>query len=196
MAWNPDWHLERYGKLLKMLVRGMGLDPRLRRRFDSSDLVQETLLKAHASKHQFQGDQAQLVQWLKKILDRVVIDKVREAGAGKRNVALDRSIHAVVVESSGRLGDFLEADQSSPSQRAERHEELLRQAAALDQLAEDEHDVIIHHYWLKTPIAQIAEQMGRTEKAVANLLYRTIRKLKKILDNASGAPHAPGDHAS
>ena len=67
MAWNPDWHLERYGKLLKMLVRGMGLDPRLRRRFD--DLVQETLLKAHASKHQFQGDQAQLVQWLKKMVE-------------------------------------------------------------------------------------------------------------------------------
>ena len=46
MAAPGEWHPERYRDLLCMLARQIQLDPRLRRRFDSSDLVQEALLKA------------------------------------------------------------------------------------------------------------------------------------------------------
>ena len=42
-----DWQLERYQALLRLRARQLHFDPRLKRRFDSSDLVQETLLKAH-----------------------------------------------------------------------------------------------------------------------------------------------------
>jgi RNA polymerase sigma-70 factor (ECF subfamily) len=42
MAWDPG----RYRDLLHLMARRFQLDPRLKRRFDSSDLVQEALLKA------------------------------------------------------------------------------------------------------------------------------------------------------
>ncbi|GEM_PF-4834346 len=43
MAETPRWQLDRYGPVLRLEVRKLHLDPRLQRRFDSSDLVQETL---------------------------------------------------------------------------------------------------------------------------------------------------------
>src|SRR5262249_59634021 len=50
-----EWSLERYRPLLRLQVRQFQLDPRLHRRFDSSDLVQETLLRAHAGRNRFRG---------------------------------------------------------------------------------------------------------------------------------------------
>jgi len=51
----------------------------------------------------------------------------------------------------------------------------------IDQLAEDERDVIIHIHLLRTPVQQVAQELGRTEKAVASLLCRAMGKLRKNL---------------
>ena len=55
MTASPAWELERYRPLLKLQTRQMELDPRLQRRFDGSDVVQEALLKAHVKLDQFRG---------------------------------------------------------------------------------------------------------------------------------------------
>ena len=47
MAQSPEWHPERYRDLVLLWARQLHLDPRLQRRFDSSDLAHDTLLKAH-----------------------------------------------------------------------------------------------------------------------------------------------------
>src|SRR5713226_5208632 len=89
MAPANDWQLERYRPLLRLRARQLHLDPRLKRRFDSSDLVQETLLKAHKNLHQFRGTtEAELVKWLQEILANALADQVRKATTGKRNVKL------------------------------------------------------------------------------------------------------------
>jgi DNA-directed RNA polymerase specialized sigma24 family protein len=65
----PNWHPERYRPLMKLLAQQLLLaqrDRRLLRRFDSSDLVQETLQKAWEKLDEFQGHtEAELVAWLK-----------------------------------------------------------------------------------------------------------------------------------
>ena len=53
MQWQP----EKYRPVLKLMARRLYLDRRFRRRFDSSDLVQKTLLKAHETSAQCRGDQ-------------------------------------------------------------------------------------------------------------------------------------------
>ena len=55
MAAPGEWHPERYRDLLLVVARQIKIDPRLRRRFDASDLVQETLLKATQNLDQFRG---------------------------------------------------------------------------------------------------------------------------------------------
>jgi RNA polymerase sigma-70 factor (ECF subfamily) len=186
MAWNPEWRLEDYYNLLKLQVRMMHLDPRLQRRFDCSDLVMDTFVKAHENRNQFKGQtEGELVKWLQAILANVVRDKIDYHKAAGRDVGRERYLDEVLDQSSRRLlAGFLVAEQSSPSQRAERHELLLRVAAAINQL-DGEGDVIIHHHLLGTPVQQIAQEMGRTEKAVAMSLYWAMRKLRKILDTSS-----------
>src|SRR5262249_27719997 len=99
------------------------------------------------------------------------------------DVALEQSLQVIVAESSGRLEAYLAADQSSPSQQAERQELLLRIAEAMDQLPEDQRDVIIQRDLLGALVPQISQQLERTQKSVAGLLLRGRRKLRAFLED-------------
>src|SRR6516165_1458674 len=182
MAVPGEWRPERYRDLLCVLARQIQMDPRLRRRFDTSDLVQETLLKATQNLEQFRGGtEGELVRWLQGIMQNALADAMRNARAQKRDVAQEEALAVVVNDSSARLHNWLVAPDSSPSQRAEREEQLLRVAAALAKLPEDQRDVVILRDSLDTPVRAIAEQLGRSEKAVAGLLVRGRRKLRDLL---------------
>jgi RNA polymerase sigma-70 factor (ECF subfamily) len=162
----------------------------LRRRFDVSDLVQDALLKAHQNLGRFQGlTEAELVKWLQEVLANAAIDRVRRETAGKRDVALERSLQDAVAGSSARLETFLVADQPSPSEQVERQERLLKIAAAIDQLPEDQQDVVILRDLMDASVRQIAEQLGRTEKSVAGLLLRGRGKLRALLADCQSDLH-------
>jgi RNA polymerase sigma-70 factor (ECF subfamily) len=182
MATPTEWHLERYRQLLRLQVRRLQLDPRLQRRFDSSDLVQETLLNAHAQLDRFRGQtEAELVRWLQEVLAHTVADQVRNARAQKRDVALEQSLQAVLAESSAQLEAFLASGQPSPGEQAERHELLLRLADALERLPEDQREVVILRDLQGASVGAIAAQLGRTRKSVAGLLLRGRGKLRELL---------------
>ncbi len=182
MAEDRHWQPERYRPLLYLQVRLLQLDPQFRRRFDSSDLVQEALLKAHQHAGQFRGTtEAERVGWLQGILRNVVTDKVREATADKRDLRLEQSLQAAVAQSSHRIEQFLAAQAPSPGEQAERRELLLRLAAAIDRLPADQREVVVRRDLGGEPVADIARQIDRTEKAVAGLLLRGRRKLRELL---------------
>jgi DNA-directed RNA polymerase specialized sigma24 family protein len=87
MAALDGWDLERYRTYLRARARLLWLDRRVRLRFDESDLVQETLLRAAASDEPCRGQSdAERIAWLERIQDRVLIDKDREHHAEKRDV--------------------------------------------------------------------------------------------------------------
>jgi RNA polymerase sigma-70 factor (ECF subfamily) len=178
MSEARDWCLERYQPLLRLQARQLCLNPRLKRLFDSSDLVQDTYARAVAKLHQFQGTtEAELVKWLQVILKRIFLDKIDEHKQELGHLHLGN----MVEESTARLEEYLQANQTSPTQQVERQERLMKLAEAIDQLPEDQRDVIICHHLHALPVAEIAQNLGRSEKAVAGLLYRAKKQLHELL---------------
>ena len=81
---------------------------------------------------------------------------------------------------SGMTG-WLAADQTSPSQAAERNEELLRLADALTALPEPMREVVVLKHLRGWTLQRIAEHLGRTVPAVASLLRRGLEDLRHRL---------------
>src|SRR5262245_40796520 len=102
--------LERCRPLLRLQVRRVQLDRRLRRRFDSSDLIQEALTRAVSRADQFRGgSDAEAIRWLQRILRTVMLNKVSEAGTQARDYQREVPAEDLLAESSARLEMFLAA---------------------------------------------------------------------------------------
>ncbi len=79
------------------------------------------------------------------------------------------------------MASWLEASQSSPSQKAQRTEDLLRLAEALAELPEAQREAVVLHYWQSQTLAQVATELGKTPAAVAGLLQRGLKSLRTML---------------
>jgi len=176
----PD--LERFRELLRLLSR-VRLDRRLRGKLDPSDIVQQTLLRAHQSLDQFRGQgDAELAAWLRQILAATMVDEVRRYGRGKRDVGAERMLLASLDESSACLEAWLACDQSSPSQQAMKHEQLRLLADALAAMSDDQRQAVELHHLKGQTLAEVGRQMGRSKAAVAGLLRRGLKELRNRLN--------------
>jgi RNA polymerase sigma-70 factor (ECF subfamily) len=178
-----DQSLERFRAYLRLLAR-VQLNPRLKSKLDPSDVVQQTLLQAHQALDQFRGtSDAERAAWLRQILARNLAMAAREFARGKRDVARERSLEASLAGSSSRLDSWLAAEQSSPSQQAERNEQVLRLAEAVEELPEPQREALILHHWQEWSLAEIGEHLGRSRDAVAGLIKRGLKQLRQRLQD-------------
>jgi RNA polymerase sigma-70 factor (ECF subfamily) len=121
------------------------------------------------------------MRWLLEILHTEYVDLVRHTYAGKRDPRLEENLRDAVDESSAGLEKILAAPESTPSERVEKMERELRVAGALEKLPENQRDVIILFHYQEKTIAEIANQLDRTEDSVSGLLDRGRKKLREIL---------------
>ena len=175
-----DHSLDRFRSYLLLLAR-MQLDARARTRIDPSDVVQTTLLEAHAKYEQFSGDDAGLFAWLRQALANNLRDAWRALRREKRDLAREQSLEVALDASSMRLASWLASDQSSPSRQAVRHEDLLHLTDALTQLPESQREAIVLHHLQGWSLAETARQFDRTDAAVAGLLHRGLKRLREIM---------------
>ena len=178
--------LERHRDYLRLVAR-INMPLRLQSKLEPSDIVQQTLLKAHQNFNGFSGQtEAELAAWLARILANTLADEIRRFGGAKRDVALERSLEAAVVQSSERLGSLLSGDVTSPSQGAIRQEEILQLTSALDRLPEDQQIAVELHHLRGCSVSEIADQMSRSETSVAGLLRRGLKTLRQLLQGDRG----------
>jgi len=175
--------LEQFRAYLALLAR-LQVAPGLRDRVDLSGVVQQTLLEAfqetkRAPRERTEGETA---AWLRSILGHNLADGLRKLAASKRDVRRDRSLTAALDESASRLGDWLATQESSPSQKVIRREQMVRIAAALASLSENQRRVIELHHLQGWTLAEVARELDTTKAAVAGLLHRGLKALRAELD--------------
>jgi RNA polymerase sigma-70 factor (ECF subfamily) len=174
-----DWHPERYGDYLHLLSR-VGLDARLRALADSSDIVQQTLLRAHERIGQFRGtSEAELLAWLRAILARQLADLARRAG--QMHGEKKQSLEAVLEQSSARLASWLADEQPSPGDQVQRGEQLLRLAEELARLPQEQRTAVELHHLEGYSVPEVGRRMGRSAGSVAGLLHRGLTALRAHL---------------
>jgi RNA polymerase sigma-70 factor (ECF subfamily) len=178
---ESDAELERFRAYLRLLAR-LHLAPQLRGKLDPSDIVQQTLLQAYQGLDQFRGQStAEVAAWLRQILARNLSMAVRAFAQAKRDLAREGSLEAALAVSSSQLGAWLAAEQSSPSEQAERNEEALLLAWALEQLPEAQREALVLQHWQGWSLAEIGARLGRSPEAVAGLLKRGLKQLRHLL---------------
>ncbi|HEX3449575.1 MAG TPA: sigma-70 family RNA polymerase sigma factor [Isosphaeraceae bacterium] len=172
-----------YLRVLAELQLGRGPDVRI----DPSDIVQQTLLDAHRDRDHFRGrTESEMAAWLRRLLSCNLTDAARAIGRAKRDVGRECSFEAAVDASSARLESWLAAQQSSPSERAERNEAILRLLDALALLPEANRQALLLRHCQGLSLAEISARLGRTPPAVAGLLKRGLAELRSLLPDERG----------
>lgn len=186
MSWpaQKELGIERYRDYLGLLAR-LQISPMLRGKLDASDVVQETLLRAHEKRDQFRGaNSAEMAAWLRQILANMLAQSLRRFGSQQRDIRLEQSLEAALDASSSHLEAWLAAESSAPNLRAERHEQLFRLAGALAQLPEDQRIALELRHFQGQSVAAIMQNMQRTEAAVTGLLRRGLKGLRELLNDS------------
>jgi RNA polymerase sigma-70 factor (ECF subfamily) len=69
-----------------------------------------------------------------------------------------------------------------------RHEELLALAEALTRLSPDQRQAVELHHLKGCPLAEVADHLGRSKAAVAQLLFRGLKRLRELLSEREPEP--------
>ncbi len=183
LAADCDQLLERHRPYLMLLARARIL-PVNGRKIDASDVVQQTLLDAFSKREQFRGSsETELTAWLREILKHNLLDVLRHEQCEKRDVRREQRIGAIIDESITRADRWLAAVQSSPSQRVSKEEDLLRLSEALESLPIAQREAIVLHHLQGLKLTEVSKELGRSEPAIAGLLFRGLNKLHQLLSD-------------
>jgi RNA polymerase sigma-70 factor (ECF subfamily) len=171
---EPDGELEEFRDYLRALSwKWIPID--LRNRIDPSDLIQETLLRAHRDRDQFRGHSAaEKAGWLRQILAHRLSDIFRELKRPRviSNAELDRS--SVNIEQLCAAG-------STPSVGLKREERAILIARLLSRLPPDQAEVVVLRHCEGWPVEAISRHLNRSPQAIGGLLKRGLRTLRELI---------------
>lgn len=174
--------LQRYRPYLRVMAE-QAIGPALGQRHDASDVIQQTCIEAVTAFPGFEGaSEGQLSAWLRQILRRNVSNLVRDNRAAKRDVRKEQALYQ-----GGAMTTLVwldpQAGESSPSEKVMRGEGVLRLAAALETLPDDQRAAVRMRFLDGLSLAEIANELDRSTSAVAGLLHRGLRGLEGKLDD-------------
>ena len=95
-----------------------------------------------------------------------------------RNLAVDRARRKKPVE---EIPEDIPSDAPTPEERVLRMEEAEALRRALGMLGRRDAELVYRKYYYMQTMAQIASELGMTERAVEGRLYRIRTKLRKML---------------
>jgi len=187
--------LDQFRSYLRLLAN-LQLDKRIKSKIDASDIVQQTMLQAYKAKDQFRGENdKQRAAWLRQILARNLMHASRDMTRDKRDVRREQAMQAAVNQSSLRLEQMLSGDESTPSIKAQRGEELFKMAESIEQLPDPQREALMLHYLEQHSLSEVAERLGKTRGAVAGLVRRALATMREAMESAADGKRDQGEQA-
>jgi RNA polymerase sigma-70 factor, ECF subfamily len=155
-----------------IILASMGMKPELRAQVGKSDLVQQTILSAVKAFPQFKGESSREFHvWLKRILDRNLIDTARHHGAEKRNAGV-----AVRLGKSPEHGNVDVPDViPSPSDFAIFNERSVEVAEALAVLPQDQQEAIRLRFFEGKSLRELQEHLNQIAAGVCRFASERAR---------------------
>src|SRR5689334_19688052 len=117
--------LEQFRAYLECLTY-ITIDPRLRRRFGFSDIIQKTLMEAWQTLGRIETLEAPAQKrWLRRMLINNLSEEIKKHKAAARDYRLEQPLEEALEQSSYRLQDCLAADESLPEEKLMEQERAL-----------------------------------------------------------------------
>jgi RNA polymerase sigma-70 factor (ECF subfamily) len=172
----------RYREYLRSLAEAR-VGTRLRGQIDPSDIVQETLLKAHRGRDQFRGEsEQQLIAWLGAILNNTLTNALRSCF--RRDGFVSVRLSEAPDSASAARGVVPIDCRPSPDQIAMQNEQLLQLARELAWLPDEQRAVLEMKFLQCLTVAEIADVTGRSKASVVGLVYRGMKALRARMNSA------------
>lgn len=175
-------------KLRRMVV--FRLDPRLQRRIDPLDVIQEAYLEASEHRADYLTKPAMpFFLWLRAIVENKLRElhrfhlgtEMRDAG---REVSLYRG--SMPEASSAALAAQLLGHATRPSEAAIRAEVKIRLQEALNAMDPIDREVLALRHFEQLSPAETAQVLGIKQKAAGMRYLRAMRRLKEVLTSLPG----------
>ncbi len=163
------------------------IDPRIRGRVDSADVLQEAWLTAARRLPDYlQSPTVSPFIWLRQLVLQTLVDLHRHEFRQRRDAG--RELHlagaAPVGDTSLSMAEVLLAGLTSPSGQLVREEELQQLQSALNELPEVDREVLALRHFEQLSNLQTAEVLQLTVTAASNRYVRAAARLAEILQRA------------
>lgn len=162
--------LQHYGPLMRYIIA-----PILPDNADQEECLSEAALRVWEKIDQFDPARGSWTAWLTALT---------------RNTALDRARQNARRLPAGEIPPDTPSPEPSPEEQLLRRERQAALRQALARLSAQEEQIFYRKYYYLQPTAQIAAELGLTERAVEGRLYRIRARLREMLggDHHAGTP--------
>lgn len=156
-----DALVQHYGPLMRYII-----SPILSSREDREECLSEVSLRVWEKIHQFDPERGSWSTWLTAVTRNTALNLAR------------RNLHRAEGE---ELPENTPSPDPTPEERVIQQEREKQLMKALDGLNQKERLLFYRKYYYLQTTAQIASELGMTERAVEGKLYRIKKRLRKVL---------------
>lgn len=147
------------GPLMRYIIRPILPDDR-----EQEECISDAALRVWEKIDTYDPARGSFTTWLTVLTRNAALNRARKSEPEHRELTPD-----------------LPAPDSDPEQQLLKKERLWELRQVLSGLSDGERSLLYRKYYYRQPTAQIARELGTTERAVEGRLYRLKSKLKKLL---------------
>jgi len=181
-------------RLVRMVE--LRLDPRVERRVDAADVLQDTFLELSRQLPDFAKKRnLPFFLWMRLVTSQRICKIHREhLGTEKRDARLEVSIHGghVPQATSLALASQLLGRFTSPSQRAIREEAQAELQIALEAMDPGDQEILSLRHLEDLTNNEVALELGLTKSAATKRYMRALKRLREAMDRIPGWTDSEG----